>query len=81
MKYFNFVKVFCLHNCLKYVSVMLVALPEMTPSKVLTLARCIASCPNYGDLFNVAKQLQFCKEVSRESFVRCMCLYLNLLMF
>ena len=53
-------------------SVILVALPEMTPLKVLTLARCIASCPNYDELFNIAKQLQFCKEVTRVSFVRYM---------
>ena len=39
------------------------ALPEMTPLKVLTLARCIASSSEDGDLFKVAKRLQFCEEV------------------
>lgn len=56
---------------MNYISMWLykhAALPEMTPLKVLTLARCMASSPNDGDLFKVAKQLQFCNEVRRGSF-------------
>ena len=44
------------------------ALPEMTPSKVLTLARCIASNPDESDLMKIAKQLQFYKEASNGMF-------------
>ena len=47
---------------------MYVALPEMTPLKVLTLARCVAFSPDESDLLKVAKRLQFCKEVNSDSF-------------
>ena len=45
------------------------ALPEMTPSKVLTLAKCMPfTSQKDDDLFKLAKQLQFCKEVSRGTY-------------